>query len=336
MHRERFMTLGVVARVRRGLYGAGLLPVERLPRPVVSVGNLVLGGAGKTPHVLHIARWLSGSGFRVAILSRGYGRRSRGVVWVSRGDGRVASSRDAGDEPVLLAQSLPGVPVVVAESRAAAGREVLSQGAVDVFLLDDGFQHLSLRRDADLLLVDCARGLSNRLTLPFGPLREPPSHARFADALVVTKCPDIPAGERTAKTVPVPPGRPRAFSRLSPLGLFGQDGRPSAAVAPGADIVAFSGLANNRSFRETVESAGYRIRRFLPFPDHHEYSRSDLGRIAREAAGLPAVTSEKDIVRLPEALPFPVSALRVAVEFLSGWEEMSRMILDRIGRGAGR
>ena len=89
------MTLGVVARVRRALYGAGLLPAERLPRPVVSVGNLVLGGAGKTPHVLHIARWLSGSGFRVAILSRGYGRRSRGVVWVSRGDGHVASSRDA-------------------------------------------------------------------------------------------------------------------------------------------------------------------------------------------------------------------------------------------------
>jgi tetraacyldisaccharide 4'-kinase len=318
------------------LYRAGLLAGERLPRPVVSVGNLVLGGAGKTPHVLHIARWLSGSGFRVAILSRGYGRRSRGVVWVSRGDGRIASAREAGDEPVLLARSLPGVPVVVGESRAAAGREVLSREAVDVFLLDDGFQHLSLHRDADLLLVDCGRGLSNRMTIPFGPLREPPSHARFADGLVVTKCPDIPAGERTARTVPIPPGRPRAYSRLSPQGLVRQDGQPVATVAPGSQILAFSGLARNGSFRETLEGAGYRVRRFLPFPDHHEYSRADLGRIAREAAGLPAVTTEKDIVRLPGEVPFPVFALRVAVEFLSGWEGMSRMILDRIGRGAAR
>jgi len=330
------VTLGVVARARRGLYGAGVLTPERLPRPVVSVGNLVLGGAGKTPHVLHLARWLSGGGRRVAVLSRGYGRKSRGVVWVTRGDGRIVDAREGGDEPVLLARSLPGVPVVVAECRAEAGREVLAREAVDVFLLDDGFQHLSLHRDVDLLLVDCARGLSNRMTLPLGPLREPPSHARFADGLVITKCPDPGAGERTARTVPFPPGRPRAFSRLVPQGLVGRDGAPEASVAPGQDILAFSGLARNGPFRETLEGAGYRVRRHLSFPDHHEYSRGDLDRIAREAAGLPAVTTEKDLVRLPEVVPFPVFALRVAVEFLSGWDEMSRMILGRIGGGGTR
>jgi len=325
------VTLGVVARARRGLYGAGVLTRERLPRPVVSVGNLVLGGAGKTPHVLYLARWLSGSGRRVAVLSRGYGRRSRGVVWVSRGDGSVADAREGGDEPVLLARSLPGVPVVVADSRAEAGREVLAREAVDVFLLDDGFQHLSLHRDVDLLLVDCARGLSNRMTLPFGPLREPPSHARFADGLVITKCPDPGAGERTARTVPFPAGRPKAFSRLVPQGMVGPDGRPETSVPRGSEILAFSGIARNGPFRETLGEAGYRVRRHLSFPDHHEYSRSDLGRIAREAGGLPAVTTEKDLVRLPGAVPFPVFALRVAVEFLSGWEEVSRMILGRIG-----
>jgi tetraacyldisaccharide 4'-kinase len=303
---------------------------------VVSVGNLVLGGAGKTPHVQHLARWLIGSGRRVAVLSRGYGRRSRGVVWVGRSDGRVVDAREGGDEPVLLARSLPGVPVVVAESRAEAGREVLARGTVDVFLLDDGFQHLSLHRDADLLLVDCARGLGNRMTLPLGPLREPPSHARFADGLVVTKCPDAGAGERTAGTVPILPGRPRAYSRLVPQGIVGRDGEPAASVAPGSEIVAFSGLARNGPFRETLEGAGYRVRRHLSYPDHHEYSPADLGRVAREAGGLPAVTTEKDLVRLPPAVPFPVFALRIAVEFLSGWEEVSRMILDRIGGGAGR
>ena len=330
------MTLGIVARARRGLYGAGVLSRERLPRPVVSVGNLVLGGAGKTPHVQHLARWLIGSGRRVAVLSRGYGRRSRGVVWVGRGDGRIADSREGGDEPVLLAQSLPGVPVVVAESRAEAGREVLAREAVDVFLLDDGFQHLSLHRDVDLLLVDCARGLSNRMTLPLGPLREPPSHARFADGLIVTKCPDPVAGERTGWTVPIPPGRPKAFSRLVPQGFVGRDGEPVASVAPGSEILAFSGLARNVQFLETLGEAGYRVRRHLSYPDHHEYSPADLGRIAREAAGLPAVTTEKDLVRLPPVVPFPVFALRIAVAFLSGWEEMSRMILERIGDGGTR
>jgi tetraacyldisaccharide 4'-kinase len=226
--------------------------------------------------------------------------------------------------------------VVVAESRAAGGREVLAREAVDVFLLDDGFQHLSVHRDADLLLVDCARGLGNRLTVPFGFLREPPSHARYADGLLVTKCPDIPAGERTADTVPFPQGRPKAFSRLAPQGLVGTDGQPASSVPPGSEVLAFSGLARNDAFRETLEAAGYRVRRFLPFPDHHEYSRADLGRIARDAAGLPAVTTEKDLVRLSGELPVPVFALRVAVEFLSGWEEMSRMILDRIGGGGTR
>ncbi|HEX9192116.1 MAG TPA: tetraacyldisaccharide 4'-kinase, partial [Candidatus Deferrimicrobiaceae bacterium] len=312
------MTLGILARARRGLYGAGILARERLPRPVVSVGNLVLGGAGKTPHVQFLASWLSGTGRRVAVLSRGYGRRSRGVVWVNRGDGRVADAREGGDEPVLLARSLPDVPVVVAESRAEAGKEVLAREAVDVFLLDDGFQHLSLHRDVDLLLVDCARGLSNRLTLPLGPLREPPSHARFADGLVITKCPDPETGERTARTVPFPPGRPRGFSRLVPRGLVGRDGQPEASVAPGSEILAFSGIARNGPFRETLEEAGFRVARHMSFPDHHEYSRADLGRIAREAAGLPTVTTEKDMVRLPADVPFPVFALRVAVEFLSG------------------
>jgi len=250
-------------------------------------------------------------------------------MWVSEGDGRVASVRDGGDEPVLLARSLPGVPVVVGASRAAAGRACLSRRPVDVFLLDDGFQHLSLHRDVDLLLVECARGLSNRMTVPFGPLREPPAHARYADGLVVTKCPDAAAGERAAQAVLIPSGRPRAFSRLVPRGLVGRDGSPSGSPPPGSEVLAFSGLARNETFPESLASAGYRVARFLPFPDHHEYSPADLERIARASGGLPAVTTEKDLVRLPGEVPFRVSALRVEVEYLSGWEGMSRMILDR-------
>jgi tetraacyldisaccharide 4'-kinase len=328
------MILGAAARVRRVLFSAGLLPVSLLPRPVVSVGNLVMGGAGKTPHVIHLARWLAGQGRRVGILSRGYGRKSRGVRWVSDGEGQIVTAAEGGDEPVLIARSLPGVPVAVGESRAAAGREVLSRRPVDVFLLDDGFQHLSLHRDVDLLLVECGRGLGNRRTAPLGPLREPPSHARFADALVITKCPDAESGARTALSVPFPSVRPRAFSRLSPRGIVGRDGLPSKDAAVGDAVFAFSGLARNAQFRDTLAAAGYRVKGFLPFPDHHAYSRGDLGRIAREAGGLPLVTTEKDLVRLPADVPFSVGALRVEVEYLDGWEEIARLILERLEGGS--
>lgn len=330
------MILGAGARVRRALYRAGVLSRDRLPRPVLCVGNLSVGGTGKTPHVMHLARWLAGEGCRVAILSRGYRRQGRGVTWVSDGAGTIATALEGGDEPVLMARSLPGVPVVVGESRAEAGREALARVPVDVFLLDDGFQHLSLARDFDLLLVDCENGLGNRLTLPLGRLREPPSHARFADGLVVTKCPDAEAGTRVARTVPFPVGRPRAFSRLVPRGIVDAKGRPMEGIPAGSGVFAFSGLARNGQFRDTLESAEYRVEGFLPFPDHHRYDLADMARIARESGGLPAITTEKDLVRIPAETPFTVGALRVEVEYLSGWEELSRAILRSLERGGSR
>jgi len=330
------MIFGAAARFRRALHAARILRAGRLPRPVLSVGNLSMGGSGKTPHVMHLARWLSGEGYRVAILSRGYGRKGKGVVWVSDGRGRIADAEEGGDEPVLMARALPGIPVVAARSREEGGREALSRVPVDVFLLDDGFQHLSLERDFDLLLVDCGSGLGNRLTVPLGGLREPPSHARFADGLTVTKCPDAAAGIRIAASVPFPADRPVAFSRLAPRGIVGPLGEPREDPLPGAEIFAFSGLARNRQFLEMLERAGYRVRRFLPFPDHHRYGLSDMARIARESAGLPVVTTEKDLVRLPSDTPFPIGALRVEVEYLSGWEGLSRSILSSLGAGPPR
>jgi len=326
--------IGPVAKLRRALHRAGVLRSGSLPRPVVSVGNLTVGGTGKTPHVQFLARWLCARGARVAVLSRGYGRRTRGVVWAS-GD-PPASAASVGDEPALLARTLPGVAVVVGESRLEAGREALRRREVDVFLLDDGFQHLALRREADILLVDGIRGLGNGRTLPLGPLREPPDHVRFADALVVTRCADATQAERLAATLPFPAGRPVAASRLVPRCLVDGEGRETPLPSPGTRVAAFAGLARNGQFAATLGACGLDVGSFLAFGDHHRYGPRDIRRIAASSGGMPVVTTEKDLVRLAGELPFHPLALRIDVAFLSGWDSLSRLVLERIGEGARR
>lgn len=326
--------IGAFASAKRALHRMGLLRTAALPRPVVSVGNLVAGGAGKTPHVQFLARHLASRGLSVVVLSRGYGRRSRGVVWVSRGGGPLVTAEQGGDEPVLLAATLPGIRVLAGESRLEAGLEALREGDADVFLLDDGYQHFALRRDLDILLVDGERGLGNGMTLPFGPLREPPRNARFADALVVTKCPDAEAGRRIAAAVALPPGRPTAFSRLRVCGLVDRAGRP-APIGPGREVAAFSGIARNRQFRATLAAAGLAVKAFVAFADHRIYGAREVARIAAASAGRPVVTTEKDLVRLPEDVPFEVLALRVEVEFIEGWNDLSALIDARVTGGPG-
>jgi len=324
--------IGPLARVRRTLYANGILRAKSLPRPVVSIGNLTVGGTGKTPHVLHLAKWFGRLGIRVAILSRGYGRRSRGVVWASGRDRMPAPAETVGDEPALLAASLPEAAVVVGESRYEAGLECLKTGDVDLFLLDDGFQHLSLIREVDLLLVDGMEGLGNGRTLPLGPLREPPGHAKFADALVLTGCVDRERMNRVRNGIPFPAGRPVAASRMTPVSLVERDGRELPLPPPGEEVAAFAGIARNRRFLDTLSSVGFRVVSFCGFGDHHRYTAGDLRRIRTEAGGLPVVTTEKDLIRLPPEVPFPVRALRIGVEYLSGWDELSGLLLERIGR----
>lgn len=241
-----------------------------------------------------------------------------------------------GDEPVLLSRLLPGVPVLVGKSRLEAGRECLRSIEVDAFLLDDGFQHLSLRREADLLLVEAEGGLGNRRTLPLGPLREPAENARFADALVITKCPDAERGERAAAAVPFPAERPRAFSRLVAKAVVDRRGREHPLPGSVEEVVAFSGLARNEQFAATLRASGYAVRRFFPFGDHHRYSPGDLEKIAAAAGGSSVLTTEKDLVRFTGDPSFDVKALRIGVEFLSGWEALSRLILDRLGTAGKR
>ncbi len=304
---------GRLAARRRAWYDRRPHLQRRLEHPVISVGNLVVGGSGKTPVVAALARLLREAGERPAILSRGYARRDsdEGVVVVSDGERVLEAVERSGDEPQMLARSLPGVPVLVSSDRWLAGQLAERRFGATVTLLDDGFQHLQLARDVDLLLVSAA-DLEQR-PLPSGRLREPLASARAADALVVFGSLEDAARVSAALGVDVAFNASVRYDGLRQVGV-GRDStsRPediSAAPDPRSPIpdrrsravVAVSGIARPARFFDALRAQGWEVRREMVFPDHHWYTLRDLDAVASAARGLNVdliVTTEKDAVRL--------------------------------------
>ena len=309
---------GAVLETRARLYGSGRLSSSRAACPVVSVGNLTLGGTGKTPFVEFLARRFRFEGKRPAILSRGYRRRSTGVVVVSRGDGPVVGPNEGGDEPVAMARKLPGVPVVVAERRAEGARAAVALGA-DLLLLDDGYQHLSLARDVNLLLLDAADPFGGGKLPPAGRLREPLSAIARADAIVFTRVNrGEPLPEARATIARWNPEAPVFTARLRCAGLWDESGSPVADSRLAARrFIAVCGIANTAGFAASLAELELRPEELLAFPDHHRYSRRDLERIRRAADSTGSawiVTTEKDAVKLEGKTSLPVVTLRLEVE----------------------
>jgi tetraacyldisaccharide 4'-kinase len=288
------------ARRRRERYARRPDLRRRLHRPVISVGNLAVGGRGKTPTVAFLARLLAQAGERPSILTRGYARTEpdEGVVVVSAPDGLRADLARAGDEPLMLARQLPGVPVLVSSDRYLAGRLAEHHFGVTVHLLDDGFQHLQLDRDIDLVIVSSADLDPEARSLPSGRLREQPDALVAADAvLAVDRDVELPGLD-----VPV-------FTQRRAIGdpiLAG----PAADAGPReAPVLAVAGIADPERFMDDLGAAGWIIGGALAFRDHQPYSRRDVDRIWSEAARARAgtvVTTEKDFVRLLPFRPFPV------------------------------
>lgn len=293
---------GRVTGLRRAWYARDPERTRCLERPVISVGNLAVGGSGKTPFVATLARLLAGAGERPSVLSRGYRRRepADGVVVVSDSARVLATAAQAGDEPYLLARALPGVPVLVSPDRFLAGRLAERTFGCSVHLLDDGFQHVQLARDVDLLIV-ARRDLDARL-LPFGTLREPLSAARVADALLV------PGAEEDKDAVRERLGVETAFRitmRYDAPRCIDPFGTPLPEPY-GRRAVAFAGIARPHRFFDALRELGFDVVRELAFRDHHWFTSSDVEAIRRAAAGAGAnavITTEKDAVRLPECPP---------------------------------
>jgi tetraacyldisaccharide 4'-kinase len=280
--------------------------------PVISVGNLTVGGTGKTPLTAWIASHLLEDGRRPAIVSRGYGGSSgRGPCVVSRGAGPLVPAGVAGDEPVLLARRLPGVLVVVGSDRLAGARAAREAGA-DVLVLDDGFQHRRLARDLDLVLLDSHDPFGAFRLLPSGPLREPVASLKRADAVILTRSrpgEPLPFLERVirrhAGDVPLLRAGHRATGFVDAAG--------SAQPPPGR-AVAFCGIGSPDTFLVDLLSEGVEVLEERRFPDHHRFRPAELAEIAALARrhGAVPVTTEKDLVRLPGPVPLPdVLALRI-------------------------
>ena len=299
--------------VRNALYDHAWLRAERVPATVVSVGNLTVGGSGKTPAALWLAGALGRRGRRVAIVARGYGKRRPGVVIV--GDGRpLVEPADGGDEAVLLA-SRSGLPVVTGERRVEAARAACERFGSDTIVLDDGFQHRALARDADLVLLP-PDGLPSKL-LPAGPLREPVAALVRARAVLAlgdeTRLPPRPT---------VSTGAPAFVGRVVPTGIVTAGAEPVAvrdlASLPRGEVVAVAGVARPERFFALLERLGWRVVERVAFPDHHRYTPVDLARFGRDRQ---IVTTEKDLVKLARirgAEVLRLAAVRIDVEVEDG------------------
>ena len=296
---------------RSASYRVGLLSTHGLPVPVVSVGNVTVGGSGKTPLAEVIALALAELGARPAVISRGYGRRSRGVRIVANGGGVLLGAAEGGDEPVLLAERLPGIPVVVGEDRHAAGAVALGKCFANALVLDDGFQHKTLAKDLEIVAVSGSLPWGNGRLFPRGSLREPLSALKRADLVVVTN-PPTPAAtsdidhvlRRKGSRAAVLSGAYQATAlRRGDRGHFE---RPQAlAESPGTlggrKVLALAGLAAPGGFVATADGLGAEVVGVAEYPDHYWYTAEDLSRVAadaREKGAEAVLTTEKDWVRI--------------------------------------
>lgn len=304
---------GMVTRLRAALYRWGWKRSHRVGVPVIVVGNVTVGGTGKTPMALHLLAHLQGLGRKPGYLSRGYGRSSKGYLRV---DPHAADGRPFGDEAFLIAHRMPGLPVAVCEDRVSGARRLIAEAGVDVLVLDDAFQHMRIARDLNLAMIDATRLPTRDWLLPMGRLREHLGALRRADRLILSKLgPQQDPHAVWDKSGLTRLDRPMTAyrmvqTRLQPFFPERDAVLPIAALA-GQQAVAFSGLGNNAFFQAQLAEAGIQIAAFFPFADHHDFRAEELAKIleARHSlteisgkfAAVPILTTEKDYFRLRAA-----------------------------------
>lgn len=313
---------GALIRLRNFFYDSGLLPVRRAPAKVVSVGNLTVGGTGKTPLVAYLVEQAIERGFCPAVIARGYKGALRGGEWLN-------------DEGLLLKEKFPGLVVIQNPDRIAAARRAVDEMGADFIILDDAFQHRRIERDVDVLTVDARAPFGNGRVLPAGILREPISGIARADAIVLTRCGDLSDVEIRAveeRLAHLAEGVPLFLTDHVPerLRFLGDGEEKSLDSLDGKKLFICSGIALPRAFRMTVESMGGTICGERHFADHHHYQVSDLIGIldeARESGAEAIVTTEKDAVKLHDFdQARHILVLGIAIRFREGGDAFNGLL----------
>jgi tetraacyldisaccharide 4'-kinase len=335
-----FIYLRIVT-LRLRLFNSHVFRSHQLGCPVVSIGNLSVGGTGKTPVVEKLARDLSERGRKIAILSRGYKSvRRKGpqpaaspVRVVSEGRAILLDSKTAGDEPFMLAKNLHGVAVVVDKDRVGCGRHAVETLGCDLLILDDGLQYLKLHRRFDIVLIDREAPFGNEYLLPRGTLREPPAHLRRATHILITKCDGSDLTElhqrirKYNRTAPIIECRHRPVEVVD----LATGEISSLSSLEGMRTASLSAIASPESFEQGLRKLGVSLELTQSFADHHRYSRREIDRFLKRCArrGLSCVlTTEKDAVRMPRLLnqELPIRYLRIEIEILKGKEHWAKML----------
>ena len=342
---------GGMMRARAELYRRGVLRAARLPGKTISVGNLTLGGSGKTPVTIWLAQQLQAAGYRPGILARGYGRRDENELIVlppdrnkfagqhEKGSGYAAA--DVGDEAILFRRHLPDVPIGLCADRARAANALAAECGVNLFLLDDGYQRLDVARDVNLLLVDAsaaARSVGRDGLIPIGRLREPESAASRADLILLTRWeassgPEVTLCKRLSRYTAAPVFR--AETRLTGVYRASDEQMVPANEMRRDRWLAFCGIGNPAAFFGDLPRWGFEIVHSFAFRDHHRYSAEDLkllAQAAKQAGATGLITTEKDFINLPRTLALgpalPLYYCRVALEpvELEFWQEILRRL----------
>jgi len=343
---------GAAVVLKLSLYKWGVLKQDRLPCTVISIGNITVGGTGKTPTAQRLAAFIHEQGYKVAVLNRGYRAKWRGEVGiVSDGQRILMNATDSGDEAYLLAKNLPGIPVIIGRKRAITGRYAVENLGIEVLVLDDGFQHWQLARDLDIVLIDTITAFGNNQMLPRGILREPLRHLKRAHTFLLTKVDQSEPAvydtlkQRLARYNPealvvesvhqpqylVEIGRWQANDLAATINLKELQDRP---------VLAFSAIGNPASFERTIRDVGATVVEAVQFPDHHDYTlveMQEIMQLAVEKGALALITTEKDAVKIPKAFfnmpqPLPLYVLVIEMTFLTGGDELLTQIKNTIRR----
>lgn len=316
-------TLAMSWRNRR--YDQGKAAIYRVSVPVVSVGNITLGGTGKTPLVEWIVRWFRGHQVRVSIVSRGY----------------RAEEGGRNDEARELEQKLPDAPHVQNPDRVAGARMAIEELETQLIVLDDAFQHRRLARDVDIVLIDALEPFGFGHVFPRGTLREPLAGLRRADVIILSRADVLDSTEREAiwrRIQGIAPQSARAEVRHAAIELILAGGRQAPPDSlKGVPVAAFCGLGNPAGFRHTIQSCGYSLAGFREFPDHHCYSRADLEALAAWAGRLSATAllcTHKDLVKigLDQLGGLPLWAIRVGIDFITGQDVLESRLQALLAR----